>query len=230
VVLYSSTTTRKEMLLGTDKSAGEERVRKSRGARDDPERHLLYAAGRYLANNETSVAEVLERTYAVLLEDLHKLEEEAAHPASGEVAELCRWLEGEREHITEHFRFEEQNGYMDAVQKWESRLEWTIEQLAQKYRAGAIPGCTHQRDRGSERPERSVLGKSPEVSRKSPAVRSPRERPRPRHLQPRHQRQGLSHAVGPKRERTMPTRHVTIQKSEVKGRRKSEVSKSRASR
>jgi hypothetical protein len=88
-----------------------------------------------MANNETSVAEALERAHAALLEDLHKLEE-AAHPASGEVlAELRRRLEATRRHITEHFRFEEQNGYMDAVRKREPRLERTVEQLAQEHRA-----------------------------------------------------------------------------------------------
>ena len=88
-----------------------------------------------MANNKASVAESLERAHAALLEDLRKLEE-AAYPASGEVlAELRRRLEATHWHITEHFRFEEQNGYLDAVRKREPRLERAIEQLAQEHRA-----------------------------------------------------------------------------------------------
>jgi predicted nucleic acid-binding Zn-ribbon protein len=87
-----------------------------------------------MGNNEPSVAEALGRAHAALLEDLRKLEG-AALPAFGEgLAELRARLDATRRHITEHFRFEEQNGYMDAVRKREPRLERTIEQLAQEHR------------------------------------------------------------------------------------------------
>jgi hypothetical protein len=36
-------------------------------------------------------------------------------------------------HLTEHFRFEEQNGYMDVVREREPRLERTIQQLAEEH-------------------------------------------------------------------------------------------------
>ena len=83
---------------------------------------------------ENSVAEALRRAHAALLEDLRKLEE-AARPDSGEgPAELRARLGATRAHVTEHFRFEEQNGYMDAVRKREPRLERKIEQLAEEHR------------------------------------------------------------------------------------------------
>jgi hypothetical protein len=70
----------------------------------------------------------------VLLEDLRRLDE-AARPASGEgIVELRARLETTQAHIAEHFRFEEQNGYMDVVRKREPRLERAIQQLADEHR------------------------------------------------------------------------------------------------
>jgi DNA-binding transcriptional ArsR family regulator len=87
-----------------------------------------------MGRTEPSVAEALARAHAALLEDLRKLEE-AARPASGEgLAELRARLSATQTHVTEHFRFEEQNGYMDAVRKREPRLERTIQQLAEEHR------------------------------------------------------------------------------------------------
>jgi len=87
-----------------------------------------------MGRTETTVAEALGRAHAALLEDLRKLEE-AARPKSREgVAELRDRLNATRAHVTEHFRFEEQNGYMDAVRKREPRLERTIEQFAEEHR------------------------------------------------------------------------------------------------
>jgi hypothetical protein len=87
-----------------------------------------------MEKNEPSVAEALGRAHAALLEDLRKLEE-AVLPASREgPAELRARLDATRRHLAEHFRFEEQNGYMDAVRKREPRLERTIQQLAEEHR------------------------------------------------------------------------------------------------
>jgi hypothetical protein len=87
-----------------------------------------------MAKTERSIAEALSRAHAVLLEDLRKLRE-AVRPSSGEgVAELRARLDATRRHITEHFRFEEQNGYMDAIRKREPRLERAIEALAEDHR------------------------------------------------------------------------------------------------
>jgi hypothetical protein len=83
---------------------------------------------------ETSVAEALSRAHAVLLEDLRKLET-AVHPETGEsVAGLRAQLNATRTHIAEHFRFEEQNGYMNTVRRREPRLEHEIQQLAEEHR------------------------------------------------------------------------------------------------
>jgi len=84
-------------------------------------------------DSESSVAEALGRAHAALLDDLRQLEE-AVRRASGEgVAELRTRLDATRRHIAEHFRFEEQSGYMDAVRKQEPRLARTIDQLADEH-------------------------------------------------------------------------------------------------
>jgi hypothetical protein len=47
---------------------------------------------------------------------------------------LRAWLGAAQSHVTEHFRFEKQNGYMDAVRKREPRLERAVQQLAEEHR------------------------------------------------------------------------------------------------
>ena len=82
----------------------------------------------------TSIDGALSRADATLLEDLRQLEE-AIRPASGErLAELRTRLGATRVHIAEHFRFEEENGFMEAVRKREPRLERAIQQLAGDHR------------------------------------------------------------------------------------------------
>ena len=86
-----------------------------------------------MARTETSIAEALSRAHDALLNDLEKLWE-SVDPASGQtLAGLLARLSTTQAHVTEHFRFEEQNGYMDAVRKREPRLERAIQQLAEEH-------------------------------------------------------------------------------------------------
>jgi|SRR5208283_1040539 len=82
----------------------------------------------------TSVAEALGRAHAALLEDLRKLKATVRPGSENGLLELRARLDATRVHITEHFRFEEENGYMDVVRKREPRLERTILQLAEEHR------------------------------------------------------------------------------------------------
>jgi iron-sulfur cluster repair protein YtfE (RIC family) len=87
-----------------------------------------------VVRTEDSIAEALGQAHVALLADLRKLEQ-AVHPSSGEGPAGLRARLGEAHaHITEHFRFEEQNGYMDAVREREPRLERAIHQLAEEHR------------------------------------------------------------------------------------------------
>jgi hypothetical protein len=80
-----------------------------------------------------SFADALERAHTALLNDLQRLEE-ACRPVSTEsLPRLQRRLRDTQKHITEHFRFEEQNGYMDSVRKREPRLARTVDDLAMQH-------------------------------------------------------------------------------------------------
>jgi hypothetical protein len=79
-------------------------------------------------------ARALHRAHETVLEDLRQLER-AVQPAAGsKPVDLGARLASTQEHLTRHFRFEEQDGYMDAVRKREPRFERTIQQLAEEHR------------------------------------------------------------------------------------------------
>jgi hypothetical protein len=85
------------------------------------------------ATTNSSIADALSQAHGTLLADLSALEH-AVGPFSGEdLAELRTRLGETTAHITAHFRFEEQNGYMDAVKKREPRLERVIDELAAEH-------------------------------------------------------------------------------------------------
>jgi hypothetical protein len=86
-----------------------------------------------MERTKNAVAEALGQAHVALLADLRELEQ-AARPFSGEgLEDLRARLGAAQAHLTEHFRFEEENGYMDAVRKREPRLERAIQQLAEEH-------------------------------------------------------------------------------------------------
>ena len=86
-----------------------------------------------MERTENSVTKALGRAHKALLADLRDLER-AVSPTSGEAhVELRTRLERARAHLTEHFGYEEQKGYMDVVRKREPRLERAIQQLAEEH-------------------------------------------------------------------------------------------------
>jgi len=87
-----------------------------------------------MQSTKTAVAEALGRAHKKLLKDLQELEQ-AVRPKSGEgVPKLKSRLGVLRAHLADHFRFEEQDGYMEQVRKQVPRLERAIEQLAEEHR------------------------------------------------------------------------------------------------
>jgi hemerythrin len=80
-----------------------------------------------------TVAEAIGLAHAALLEDLCKTE--AACHASSRVtaAEVRARLSAVRAHLADHFRYEEQGGYMEAVRLREPQLERTIQQLGDEH-------------------------------------------------------------------------------------------------
>lgn len=79
--------------------------------------------------------EQLREVHRDLLADLQKLEEAMRGGLPQErLPELRRWLEQTRRHVAEHFRLEEQDGYLEPVRKRDPRLERRIRQLAEQHR------------------------------------------------------------------------------------------------
>jgi hypothetical protein len=73
---------------------------------------------------------VLAEAHQKLFDDLQELDD-SARPASTEgLSQLRTRLSAIRRHISDHFRFEEQNGYMAPLRTAEPRLERIIERLA----------------------------------------------------------------------------------------------------
>jgi hypothetical protein len=87
-----------------------------------------------MAKTESSVADALRLAHQALMDDLRQLEEAAGLHADKGLHELRARTETTRTHIAEHFRCEEQDGYMAALRKREPRLEHVIQQLAQEHR------------------------------------------------------------------------------------------------
>jgi hypothetical protein len=82
----------------------------------------------------TSTADDLGRAHVSLLDDLRTLEQ-AFHlgPEASGLNVLNR-LMTTHSHITDHFGFEEQSGWTDAVRKQEPRLEHAIQNLVDEHR------------------------------------------------------------------------------------------------
>lgn len=81
-----------------------------------------------------TVADTLSQAHAALLEDLARLEGTVQPTSRERISDLRARLGAAERHISEHFRLEEQNGYMDVVRKREPRLERAIQELADEHR------------------------------------------------------------------------------------------------
>jgi hypothetical protein len=83
---------------------------------------------------EISIAEAIRRAHAALLRDLQALEVAGRSSSKNDLETLRTRLDATRAHLVEHFRFEEENGYMDSVRTREPRLERAVDQLAEEHR------------------------------------------------------------------------------------------------
>jgi ElaB/YqjD/DUF883 family membrane-anchored ribosome-binding protein len=81
-----------------------------------------------------SVAEALSRAHETLVNDLKKLGDAVAPAAKESLDGLRARLAAARADIAQHFRFEEENGYLDIVNKREPRLERAIQHLVEEHR------------------------------------------------------------------------------------------------
>lgn len=83
---------------------------------------------------QLSVVEALRQAHIALRTDLAGLEEEMHSSLGTDADEMRSRLDRTRRHIAEHFRFEEDNGYMDAVLHREPNLTRTVENLRDEHR------------------------------------------------------------------------------------------------
>jgi hypothetical protein len=82
----------------------------------------------------SSLAETLRLAHEALLRDLRGLETAARPEAQTSRAEMGMRLRRTRAHLTDHFRFEEQNGYLDSVLRRDPNRERKVECLHDDHR------------------------------------------------------------------------------------------------
>ena len=92
-----------------------------------------------MANLQVSVAEALGRAHKALLVDLRGLEHAVRSWEAPVAAEMHLRLERLRAHLTEHFRFEEEDGYLDGVVKREPHRRGVVQQLLEEH--GQLARC-----------------------------------------------------------------------------------------
>jgi hemerythrin-like domain-containing protein len=73
-------------------------------------------------------ANSLALAHAALLKDIRKLEESISS-SEKDPAAVCTLLKEIKEHVSEHFKFEEKGGYMDQVRKHHPNKEGVIQKL-----------------------------------------------------------------------------------------------------
>jgi hemerythrin len=87
-----------------------------------------------METSDKEFADTLHHAHTELLRDLRQLEE-AVHSGSSEgPTELGDCLGKMRAHLADHFRFEEQDGYMAAILKEEPRFAPLVQELLDEHR------------------------------------------------------------------------------------------------
>jgi iron-sulfur cluster repair protein YtfE (RIC family) len=87
-----------------------------------------------METSEKAFAEALHQAHADLLKDLWQLEESVGRGSKEGPPQLSTRLGKVRTHLTEHFRFEEQGGYMAPLLKEEPRFEPVVQALLHEHR------------------------------------------------------------------------------------------------
>jgi hypothetical protein len=107
----------------------------------------------------SSLAQTLRLAHEALLRDLHGLEAAGRAEAQTSPAEMGMRLRRTRAHLTDHFRFEEQNGYLDVVLRRDPNRERTVERLHDDHRRLAEELERLLEDTAEQRPGDALLAK-----------------------------------------------------------------------
>jgi hemerythrin len=87
-----------------------------------------------MLKTEMPVCEMFGTAHASLLDSVKGLERALRTPSGEKLAALRGGLEAMRDQIAEHFKFEEEYGYLEAVRKRNPQLEMPIKTLAEEHR------------------------------------------------------------------------------------------------
>jgi len=83
---------------------------------------------------QVPLSDAMAKAHAVLMKDLKELGQCLRSPDQAAPGQLCGRLTALQKHVAEHFRFEEQNGYMSDVLKRKPNLERDVERLQSDHR------------------------------------------------------------------------------------------------
>jgi hypothetical protein len=99
-----------------------------------------------METSEKTFAEALHEAHADLFRDLLQLEESFRVGSAEGRPELSTRLENVQMHLTDHFRFEEQDGYMSPLLKEEPRVGPVVQELLDEHRqlAQALDALLHE--------------------------------------------------------------------------------------
>jgi hemerythrin len=82
---------------------------------------------------QSNRVETMRRAHEVLRDDLQRLHADVQSPATANLMDVCGRLGAVRDHVANHFRLEEEGGYMDAIGKRQPRLDHAIRKLAEEH-------------------------------------------------------------------------------------------------
>ena len=99
-----------------------------------------------METSEKTFAEALHEAHADLFRDLLQLDESVRLGSGEGQSELSARLEKLRTHLIDHFRFEEQDGYMAPLLKEEPRIGPVVQELLDEHRqlAEALDALLHE--------------------------------------------------------------------------------------
>ena len=86
---------------------------------------------------KTSIADALHKAHVALMKDVEGLEKALGGDQPAAAGDLVRKLTTLRTHVLQHFRFEEQDGYMDAVSSRMPHKGKVVKELLDEHKAMA---------------------------------------------------------------------------------------------
>src|SRR5215467_7720996 len=87
-----------------------------------------------MGTSEQSFAEALHQAHTDLFRDIQQLEEAVHSGSQKDPTTLGAHLRKVQTHLTEHFQFEEQGGYMAPLLKEEPRFAQVVKELLDEHR------------------------------------------------------------------------------------------------